>query len=222
MLEEAEALHRSSASRMREFGREDLAQQAEQFAAWVRFDLDEPRAARRLYTVTKNLRETSQLGLLLSGVLEGALELASADRGNVQILDPVTGSLRIVAQHGFGAEFLDYFAVVDDTRSACGRAASERTQTVIVDVSKDPGFAPHRPVAAASAFRAVQSTPLTERTGRVLGVVSTHYPRPYCPPARDLAIMKRYGQLVGQIMTNLRTSKPHPATEPAAAQPRRA
>jgi hypothetical protein len=107
MLEEAEALYRSSASRLRGLGREDLARQAEQFAAWTRFDLDEPRVARRLYAVTRDLREIPQFGRLLAMVLEGAMDLAGADRGNVQLLDPATGALRIVAQHGFGAEFLD-------------------------------------------------------------------------------------------------------------------
>lgn len=202
LLEEAEALHRAAAARMREVGREDLARQAEQFAAWIRLDLDEPLLARRLYAVTRDLREISQLALLLAKALEGALDLAGADRGNVQILDPATGSLRIAAQHGFDAEFLRYFAVVDDGRSACGRAASQRAQTVIADVNVDASFAPHRDIAAASAFRAVQSTPLIDRAGRVLGVVSTHYRYPYAPPARDLEILKRYGHLVGQLMAN--------------------
>jgi hypothetical protein len=202
LLEEAEALHRSSAVRLRQLGQHELARQAEQFARWARFDLDEPVIARRLYTVTRDLREIPELRLLLARILEGALDLAGADRGNVQILDQETGSLRIAVQHGFGAEFLDHFAVVDDERSACGRAAKGRAQTVIVDVSTDPGFAPHRDIAAASAFRAVQSTPLIGWTGRLLGVVSTHYPYPHSPSARDLEVLERYGCLVGQVMTH--------------------
>jgi hypothetical protein len=210
LLEEAEAVYRSSASRLRRLGREDLARQAEQFATWTRFDLDEPRLARRLYALTRDLREIGQWGPFLAKVLEGAMDLAGADRGNVQIFDPAAGSLRIVARHGFGAEFLDYFAVVDDDRSACGRAARHCAQTVIVDVNLDESFAPHRDIAAASAFRAVQSTPLIERTGRLLGVVSTHYPHPHSPPVRDLEILKRYGYQVGQIMTNhLGASRPY-------------
>ena len=202
LLEEAETLHRRSAARLRAYGREDLARRSEQFAAWVRSDLDHPRAARRLFAATRNLREVTRPGSLFAKALEGALALAGADRGNLQVLDPATGSLRIAAQYGFGAEFLEYFAVVDDTGSACGRAARDRAQTVIADVNLDARFAPHRDIAAASAFRAVQSTPLIGRTGRVLGVVSTHYPAPYRPSARDLEIMKRYGELLGQILTD--------------------
>jgi hypothetical protein len=200
LLEEAEALHLSSAMRLRGLGRADLARQVEQFAGWIRFDLDQPLLARRLYAATKDLREIPEPGRLLAKALEGALDLAGADRGNIQVLDPATGSLRIAAQHGFGAEFLDHFAVVDDDRSACGRAAKQAAQTVIADVNVDASFGPHRHIAASSAFRAVISTPLIERSGRLLGVVSTHYPRPYSPPAGDLEVLKQYGYLVGQMM----------------------
>jgi len=130
--------------------------------------------------------------------LEEALSLLHADRGNVQIADPVTGSLVLVLQTGFSDEFLEYFAVVDDDGSACGRAASQHAQTVIADVNTDPGFARHREIAAASRFRAVHSTPLVDVRGQLVGVLSTHYPRPYLPPARDLGLMRRLGELIGQ------------------------
>jgi hypothetical protein len=31
-------------------------------------------------------------------------------------------------------------------------------------------------------------------------VLSTHYPRPYRPPAGDLALMKRFGELIGHAV----------------------
>ena len=129
--------------------------------------------------------------------LEDALSLLRADRGNVQIVDPFTGSLVLVLQTGFSDEFLEYFAVVDDDGSACGRTASQHAQTVISDVNTDAGFAPHREIAAASRFRAVHSTPLVDLSGQLVGVLSTHYPSPYVPPARDLALMRRLGELIG-------------------------
>jgi len=220
LLEETETLHRNAADRLRSLGLEDLARRAEQFAAWTRLDLDEPQTARRLYTATRGLREIPRLGSLFAKILEGAMTLAGADRGNVQLLDPTTRALRIAAQCGFDAEFLEYFKVVDDGGSACGRAARARTQMVIVDVDLDAQFAAHRDIAAASGFRAVQSTPLVDETGRLLGVVSTHYPRPYSPPERDLEIMKRYAELAGRVMadhlrtpslTSMANGRPHPS-----------
>jgi GAF domain-containing protein len=129
--------------------------------------------------------------------LEDALSMMRADHGNVQIVDPASGSLRIAAQAGFSDEFLEYFAIVDGDTSACGRAAQEVAQTVITDVNADPGYAPLREIAAASGYRAVQSTPLVDLHGDLVGVLSTHYPHPYRPPAEDLALMKRFGELIG-------------------------
>jgi GAF domain-containing protein len=136
--------------------------------------------------------------VVLDDALEDALSMMQADRGNVQIVDPVSGSLRIAAQAGFDDEFLEYFAIVNDDASACGRAARQLAQTVIADVKTDSSFAPHRGIAAASGFRAVHSTPLVDLGGHLVGVLSTHYPSPYRPPDRDLQLMKRFGQLVGE------------------------
>src|SRR5262249_56210960 len=96
------------------------------------------------------------------------------------------GVVRMGAQEGFGPEFMEYFAIVTDDKSACGRAAQQHAQVVIADVTTDPGFAPHRDIALASGFYAVQSTPLVNRAGHLVGMLSTHFPRPTTPPHRDL------------------------------------
>jgi len=126
--------------------------------------------------------------------------------GIVQLADPATGELKIVAQRGFGPEFVEYFAAVTDDRSACGRAAQRRAQVVIADVTTDPGFAPHRDIALASGFRAVQSTPLVNRAGHLIGMLSTHYPRPTTPPRRDLQIISRFGALAGESLSTALTA----------------
>jgi len=165
-------------------------------------------AAQQLYLAAARLRNIRQPGLLAGRALEEVLSLARADRGNVQLADPASGALRIIAQHGFDQEFLDHFAVVDDDRSACGRAARHRAQLIITDVITDPEFTPHRETAAASGFRAVQSTPMVDKAGRLAGVVSTHYPRPYAPPPRDMVIIKRYADLVGQVLASATEAVP--------------
>jgi GAF domain-containing protein len=149
---------------------------------------------------TEPLQLLADAAAVIDEGLEDALSMLRADRGNVQIVDPASGSLRIAAQAGFSDEFLEYFAVVDDNGSACGRAARHLAQTVIVDVNTDPRFAPHREIAAAAGFRAVNSTPLVDLRGHLVGVISAHYPRPYRPPDADLELMKRLGELIGQAV----------------------
>jgi len=163
------------------------------------------QAAPVLHKALRDSRPAPTLGALLNEVLEIALTLLHADRGNVQLADPATGALRIAAQSGFGPEFMEYFAAVADDSSACGRAAQQRAQVVITDVTTDPGFAPHREIALASGFRAVQSTPLVNRAGHLVGMLSTHYSRPTTPPRRDLQIISRFGALAGESLSTLLT-----------------
>ena len=200
-LGQAEAAYRDPAALLPPAGRDRLARRVEHFAAAVHFALAEPDAVRRLHELTKDLRTVPELSSLLPVVLEGALSLMGGDFGSIQILDPATGSLRLVTQAGFGPEFLDYFAAVDDEHSVCGRAARQGTQAVVADVRTDPGFTPHREIAAASGFRGVQSTPLVDYAGHLIGMVSTHTQRPYRPAVRDLRIMELYADFAGEAVT---------------------
>jgi hypothetical protein len=200
ILEQAAAVFRDAAGQLPPVSRPELARRARHFAWAVRFGLDEPGAMQRLHQATGGLRDVSSLRRLLPRVLDGALWLMAADFGNIQLLDPVTGSLRIVTQYGFGPEFLDYFAVVDDGHAACGRAAKECAQAVIADVAADPDFAPHRDIAAACGFRAVASTPLADYAGHLIGVVSTHFRRPHRPSGTDLQIMELYADYAGEAV----------------------
>jgi hypothetical protein len=202
VLGDTEAALLKSAAQLRASGREDRARGVERLAGWARFDLDEPVVAQELYAAAAKLQYVERVEPLADQALEMVLSLARADRGNVQLAEPASGALRIIAHHGFGAEFLNHFRVVEDDRSACGRAARHGAQLVIADVTSDPGFQPHRDIAAASGFRAVQSTPLADKMGRVIGVVSTHYPQPCALPDRDMRIIKRYADLVGQLLAS--------------------
>ncbi|MFS8096838.1 GAF domain-containing protein [Lentzea alba] len=147
-------------------------------------------------------RGDAPLTALLPRLLDDALSLTGADFGNVQLLNPVTGALRIVTQSGFGDRFIDHFAVVQDDNSACGRAATKRAQIVIPDVDEDLGFTPHREVAAAAGFRAVQSTPLVAPSGRLVGMISTHFRYAHRPQELDLRRMERHAGSAGRAIAS--------------------
>jgi hypothetical protein len=203
LLQAAELAQRSSAVQFRAMGMADLAAKADGYAARVRRDLDNPLAGRWLRHMEGELRTASTVEALLDSALSGALRMMHASYGNIQLVDPATGALRIVVQQGFTQEFLDYFSAVTDTASACGRAASDRRQVVITDVRIDPGFAPHRGMAAASGFRAVQSTPLTDMSGQLRGMLSTHQCDPGRPSEESLQLMSSYGVLIADMLSQM-------------------
>jgi hypothetical protein len=198
-LKRAESVQLKSAATLRSAGALDEAWMAEQFAARIRLTLEEPVAIRRIHSSGRDLRLANRDGQLFDKALEIAMSLAAADFGNIQLVDPTRGTLRIVAHTGFNSEFLEYFAAVDDSASACGRAAEQRSQVVIGDVAVDPGFAPHRDIAAASQFRSVQSTPLIAADGALVGMISTHWRRPHRPLELNLEVMACYADLVAAV-----------------------
>ncbi|AYF74898.1 GAF domain-containing protein [Nocardia yunnanensis] len=176
-----------------------LTARAEHFADAVRFAVEQPDAMRRLHRLTARLCDGSTVDALLPRVLEAALMLSGADFGDVQLVDPATGALLLTTEAGFDDEFLEYFAVVDDTGSVCGRAAGAG-QVAIFDVNADPGFAPHRDIAAAAGFRGVQSTPLLDYSGRVVAVVSTHFQNPWRPSEQQLRLLQLYCDFAGEAI----------------------
>ncbi|ANP55964.1 hypothetical protein J2Z21_004142 [Streptomyces griseochromogenes] len=176
------------------------ARRADQLAAWVALSLDEPSALKNLQDAAAELRDVPQLTVVLPRVTGAAMALMGAEFGNIQFMDPRDGSLILVTQSGFRREFLDHFAVVRDSLSVCGRAARQGAQSVSEDVRDDPAFAPHQKIFRAAGVRSVQSTPLVDHTGRLMGMISTHMSQPGRPSDQDLRIMDLYGQLAGEVI----------------------
>lgn len=131
---------------------------------------------RRLHDLTATVSTTTRLQEALDEILVTAIELFEADFGNIQLFMPEQRCLRIVAQHGFGVQFLKTLETVrPGDPSAYGRAAAARETCSIEDVTRDPAYAPYREIAAKAGFRAVQAIPLISRSGELVGVLSVHF-----------------------------------------------
>jgi hypothetical protein len=117
---------------------------------------------------------------ILYALLDEAITLTGADMGHCHVVDPMTGTLRIVASHGFDAPCLELFKAVDDNDSVdpWAAAAVKQAQRIVVsDIEKSPLFAGTRSgkVLRAAGVRAVQSTPVFYRAGHIAGLISTHW-----------------------------------------------
>jgi len=148
-------------------------------------------ALSRLNSLGSRLWKTSNLQQGIDEMLDATIEMVGADMGNVQLLRGET--LLITAQRGFKQEFLDFFRDVSTAdESACGRALRKRERVIIGDVETDEAYEPFRAIARSAGFRAVQSTPLTGRDGKIRGVISTHWRSPHQPDERQLRRLDLY------------------------------
>ena len=164
-------------------------------------------AMTRLHKFSTRLLANHELQPLLEEVLNATIALQSADFGNVQLYNPETRALEIVAQRGFRQDFLDHFSSVRESGSACGQALQRGERVIIEDVQTDPGFEPYRPIAASAGFRAVQSTPMFSRSGEPLGMISTHFRQPHRPSEHDLRVTDVYARQAADMIERKRSEE---------------
>lgn len=128
---------------------------------------------------------------VLQEILEAAIALTDADKGNLQLLDPSTGMLKIVVQKHFKSPFLKFFEYVDaGEATACGAALKRMERVILEDISRGPVFDDEtREVLLEEDIHAVQSTPLVSWEGRLLGILSTHFCRVHTPAERELRLV---------------------------------
>jgi len=148
-------------------------------------------AMTRLQRLSTQLVQTHDAGLLMDEILDVAIEITDADMGNFQLLEPRSGELKIVAQRGFESDFLEFFDSVHDGVAACGKAMELGERVIVEDVATSPIFVgtPACEVMLSAGALAVQSSPLVTRSGRLVGMFSTHYRKPHRPTERQLTLL---------------------------------
>ena len=149
------------------------------------------KAMRRLNDIgTRCAREGNDRDGCLKEVLRVAIEISNADKGNIQLVDSESGSMRIVSQSGFDSSFLEFFAE-EGQAAACRTALATQQRVIVEDVRQNPLFVgtPSLMVLIEADVRAVQSTPLISSSGQVLGVISTHFSWPRRPSEQELRLM---------------------------------
>jgi two-component system, chemotaxis family, CheB/CheR fusion protein len=157
-----------------------------------------------LREASDRLWQSHDLRAGLEEMIDAGMALLGADFGNIQLFNPDKQVLEIVAQRGFGPDFLEHFREVsagDD--SACGRSLRTKQRLIIEDVDTDAAYAPHRGAAAAAGYRAVQSRPLLGSDGSVLGVFSTHFRKPHRPTEFQLGWFDLYAHRAAQFIERM-------------------
>jgi PAS domain S-box-containing protein len=162
-------------------------------------DLD---AMTRLQKIGSMFVEEGDLPSALEEVIEAAIAISGADKGNIQLFDTTSGRLIIQAQRGFEQPFLDYWNAVREGTGACGTALERGERVIVEDVTLSPIFAgrPALDVQLRAGVRAVQSTPVLSRSGKLMAVFSTHYATPGRPDERVLRLLDLLARLTAGII----------------------
>jgi PAS domain S-box-containing protein len=129
-------------------------------------------AMTRLHAIATRFVREGDLPALLEEVVEAAVSVVGADMASIQLRDPLSGELKLTAQHGFGPAFVDHFAV---DHFACGRPDAESSD---------------REAMRAAGVLAIQTTPLGSRSGKIVGLLSTYLRRAHQLPSHSLKLLE--------------------------------
>lgn len=138
----------------------------------------------RLQKMASDVLQSNTPEAMFQSTLDAAVELTQADASLLQVVEG--GDLQVVAQRGFDGKELEYFLDVAARRDiASFRSFRKRQQINISDILNDEAYTPLQSAARSINLRAIQSTPLIGRSGRLMGVLSIIYCKPRTFASRD-------------------------------------
>ena len=145
---------------------------------------------RRLQEISTRLIQENNGGLY-DGILDAAVNLMRSDMGSMQMVREHS-ALRLLAFRGFDPRFAQCYAQVSiDTNTSCGMAFQTGHRIIVPDVETcdfivgTPAYEDY----CKFGIRAMQSTPLISRFGRVLGMISNHWREPHELSEREILLI---------------------------------
>lgn len=151
-----------------------------------------------LHRISVELIGEQDIRVLYAKIVNAAVAIMRSQFGTIQILCPEddpsgnAGKLLLLAHHGFPAETVKFWELVDPSAfSSCTRALKTGQRAIIPDfeewneIAGSPDFLAFR----SAGIRSAQTTPLLSRDGKLIGMISTHWRDPHVPSERDLRLL---------------------------------
>ena len=153
-------------------------------------DLDVMTRLQRLGTLSG---QDERLESVLLEIVDAAIAIGAADFGSIQLLEAVSGDLRIVAHRGFEPCWLNFWDAVAKGEGACGTALEQKERVVVEDVEQEFDIRRHasfrHPARSRRALRAIDALdwPVGKSSRHVLDALSETGPsrRPHASPSRS-------------------------------------
>jgi PAS domain S-box-containing protein len=129
--------------------------------------VSELAAMTRLHAIATRFVREGDLPALLEEVVDAAVSIVGADMASIQLRDPASSELKLVAQRGFGPEVVDHFPG-----------------------ARPDGESSDREAMRAAGVLAIQTTPLGSRSGKVVGLLSTYFRQVHRLPSHSLKLLE--------------------------------
>jgi len=146
---------------------------------------------------------------LYEQILDSTIAILHADFGSIQTFYPERGTggeLRLLSHRGFHAETAKKWEWIgSDTPTTCGEALRAGRRIVVPDIRNCAFLSPGDDLDYLGAgILAVQATPLVSRSGALLGMISTHWRKPYEPSESELRVLDILARLAADSIERSR------------------
>ena len=159
---------------------------------------------RRLHEMSTRLVTTLDLHPLLDEILGVATAVEGTQMGLLSLSDPDAAGLRVGASTGLDETFLKAREFTKTGFGACGTSFAERRRVIVEDIETDPICEPFREVLRAAGIKAVHSTPLITRSGKLIGVLTTHFRHQHRPSDREIHLSNLCARQAVDFIENAR------------------
>ena len=149
-------------------------------------------ATQQLQNISTQLIHENDTQALYEKIVNAAVGIMRSDFASMQMFHPERGELQLLAHRGFDPSSVAFWQWVrPGAGCTCGAALRSGERTIVSDIERCDFMAGTEDLAVyrEAGMRAIQSTPLVSRTGRLLGMISTHWNRLHQPPERNLGLL---------------------------------
>jgi PAS domain S-box-containing protein len=193
---------------------ESLRQEKQQLIRESELRLQQELAdSRLLHEISNELIGEQHIDALYSKIIDAAARLMRSQHSSMQMLleDSDKGpQLQLLGHHSFtpeAAKFWEYVRI--GSASSYGAALASGRRIVVMDLEQCEFMAGTEDLAMYRklGIRAVQTTPLYSRTGKMVGAISTHWNKPYQPSEHELQMLDILARQAADLIERAKTDE---------------
>ena len=170
--------------------------QAEETLRKIQAQLEKELAdTKLLQNISTELMQEDDIQALYERIIDAAMLIMQSDFASIQMRDPSRGNsdeLRMLTFRGFSPEAAKFWEWVGiaSAGATCGEALRTGKHIIVPDVEKCEFIQGTEDLIyfRQLSIRSIYSTPLYTRSGRIVGMLSTHWREPHQPSERELCL----------------------------------
>ncbi|QUH24751.1 GAF domain-containing protein [Serpentinicella alkaliphila] len=154
--------------------------------------LEELDYIKLLQNMSTELIWENNIQILFEKIMDIAIQIMKSDFSSIHMLHEDNDKLELLAFRGFNekaAKFWEY-VYIEDARSFCGESLRRGGRIIVPNVNECEFIkgSEDLDIYLNTGINSVQSTPLYSRSGKMLGMISTHWRKPHQPSDRELRL----------------------------------